>query len=361
MSLPLRDRTAISLSWNELTGAVGDSATVLPVVVAVAVLTELSLPVMLVWFGVFQVVWGLYYGVPISVEPMKAFAALVIAGTISTGELVVAGLLLAGILLALGTTRSLETVNQYVDDTVVRGVQLGVALVLLETGVDLGLSDPTLLVVAVGLVALFALLGNSGQSAFAVFVLGVVLALAETGVPTPAVPAVDAMFMLPRMTLSVQTAEAVLAQIAVTVGNAALATSVLLADYFDRDVSADQLSNSMGLMNLAAVPFGAFPMCHGSGGVAGKYAFGARTPGANLLLGAGYVLTAFLAVGVIAAYPTALLGVILVLIALQLGWTGVSKTDDLAVVAAIGVLGVLVNLGLAFVVGVLVQQLRTQL
>ncbi len=54
------------------------------------------------------------------------------------------------------------------------------------------------------------------------------------------------MFMLPTASLSVQTAEAVLAQIAVTVGNAAIATSVLLADYFDRDVSADQLSNSMG-------------------------------------------------------------------------------------------------------------------
>jgi len=361
MSLPFRGQTTVSLSWNELTGAVGDSATVLPVVVAVAVLTELSLPVMLVWFGVFQVVWGLYYGVPISVEPMKAFAALVIAGAISTGELVVAGLLLAVVLLALGTTRSLGTVNRYVDDTVVRGVQLGVALVLLETGVGLGLSDPLLVAVAVGVVAAIALLGYSGQSAFAVFVLGAGLALAETGVPTPAVPAVDAMFMLPTMTLSVRTAEAVLAQIAVTVGNAALATSVLLADYFDREVSADQLSNSMGLMNLVAVPFGAFPMCHGSGGVAGKYAFGARTSGANLILGAGYVLTAFLAVGVVAAYPTALLGVILVLIALQLGWTGVSRTDDLVVVAAIGVLGVLVNLGLAFVLGVLLQQLRARL
>ncbi len=62
------------------------------------------------------------------------------------------------------------------------------------------------------------------------------------------------------------------------------------------------------------------------------------------VLGTGYVLTAFLAVGVISAYPTALLGVILVLIAFQLGWTGVSSTDDLAVVAAIGVVGVLVNL-----------------
>ncbi len=63
-----------------------------------------------------------------------------------------------------------------------------------------------------------------------------------------------------------------------TVGNAALATSVLLADYFDRDVSADELATSMGAMNLLAVPFGAFPMCHGSGGVAGKYASGPDRP-----------------------------------------------------------------------------------
>ncbi|MFB6223735.1 MAG: putative sulfate/molybdate transporter [Haloarcula sp.] len=360
MSFPLRDETTISLSWNELTGAIGDSATVLPVVVAVAVLTELSLPVMLVWFGVFQVVWGLYYGVPVSIEPMKAFAALVIAGTISTGELVVAGLLLAAVLVALGTSRSLGTVDRYVDNTVVRGVQLGVALVLLETGIGLGLGDLRLVAAAVGVVAVLGLLGYGGQSAFAVFILGGVIALTQTGLPTPAMPPVDGMFMLPTMTLSVETAEAVIAQIAVTVGNAALATSVLLADYFDRDVSADELSTSMGLMNLAGVPFGAFPMCHGSGGVAGKYAFGARTSGANLILGTGYVLAAFLAVGVVAAYPTALLGVILVLIAVQLGWTGVSRTGERLFVVAIGVFGVLINLGLAFVLGVAIQQVRAR-
>lgn len=59
-----------------------------------------------------------------------------------------------------------------------------------------------------------------------------------------------------------------------TLGNAALATSVLLYDYFDRDISVDELSTSMDVMNPAAVPFGALPMCHGSSGVAGKYVFG---------------------------------------------------------------------------------------
>jgi len=36
-------------------------------------------------------------------------------------------------------------------------------------------------------------------------------------------------------------------------------------------------------MNLTSVPFGGFPMCHGSGGLAAQYRFGARTGGQTLL------------------------------------------------------------------------------
>nr|WP_321112514.1 putative sulfate/molybdate transporter [Halorussus salinisoli] len=58
-------------------------------------------------------------------------------------------------------------------------------------------------------------------------------------------------------------------------------------------------------MNLFAIPLGAMPMCHGSGGVAGKYAFGARTAGANVILGSIYAVAAVLAVGIVAAFPPA--------------------------------------------------------
>jgi MFS superfamily sulfate permease-like transporter len=145
-----------------------------------------------------------------------------------------------------------------------------------------------------------------------------------------------------------------------TVGNAALATAILLDLYFDREVSADQLSVSMGTMNAIAVPFGGFPMCHGSGGIAGKYAFGARTAGANVVLGVGYVLVALLAVGLVTAFPTAALGVILTLIALQLGYTSLTEAENYLLVATVGVLGVLVNLGVAFVVGIVLSQVRAQ-
>ncbi|MFB6255621.1 MAG: molybdate transporter family protein, partial [Haloplanus sp.] len=52
------------VAWGEVTGAVGDTVTVLPIVVAVAALTDLTLPHLLVGFAVFQIVWGLRYGHP---------------------------------------------------------------------------------------------------------------------------------------------------------------------------------------------------------------------------------------------------------------------------------------------------------
>lgn len=353
-----RVHDSLAFEWHEVTGAVGDSATVLPVVVAVAVLTDLSLAVMLLWFGAFQVVWGLYYGIPVSVEPMKALAALVLAGAITTGELLLAGLLLAGLLFAFGATGTISRLGASIGEPAVRGVQFGVALVLLETGLRLGVGDVWLagLAAAVALGTIAA--GYWNLSAIAVLVIGGLVAAVDAGSLTPAMPPLEA--VVPSVTVAVtpQVAEATLGQLALTVGNAALAASLLVGDYFDRDVSPDDLSLSMGLMNLVALPMGAFPMCHGSGGIAGKYAFGARTATANIVLGVGYVLLALLAVGVVAAYPLAVLGVVLALIALQLGRTGLGKTDAPATVLAVGVLALVANLGVAFVAGVVLHHVR---
>jgi len=66
-----RETVRIDLARHEVTGAIGDSITVLPLVVAISALADLSLAIVLGWFGVFQILWGLYYGAPMSVEPMK--------------------------------------------------------------------------------------------------------------------------------------------------------------------------------------------------------------------------------------------------------------------------------------------------
>ena len=361
----------IDLSIGEFTGALGDSVTVFPIVVAVAALTELSLGRLLLGFAVFQVVWGLHYGLPMSVEPMKALAALVIAGSLTAGELAVAGLLVGGVLLVVGATGTLGRITPHVGRPVVRGVQLAVGLVLLETGVGLGLGDPRLALAATAVAVGVVLAGHRRASVLVVLGLGVAIAVAETGVPAPTVPAPvpSPTVRLPstmaavtstsgavgiglpgREAVSVAAVGGTVAQLAMTVGNAAVATSLLLADYYDADVPPDELATSMGVTNLIAVPLGAMPMCHGSGGVAGKHAFGARTAGSNLVLGAAYALAAVAGVGVVAAFPLPTLGVVLALIAVELGRAGLD-TDHLPLTVGIGILGAATNVGIAFVVG----------
>ncbi|MFC6837801.1 putative sulfate/molybdate transporter [Halomarina ordinaria] len=342
---------SVEFSAGEFTGAIGDSVTVFPVVVAIAALTDLSLSHLLLWFAVFQVVWGLYYGLPVSVEPMKALAALVIAGALTASELALAGLLAGVVLLVVGWTGTLGRIEQYVGQPVIRGVQLGVGLILLETGIQLSLDGVTLALLSAGVAAVVTVAGYQQASALVVLCVGAVFTITQVGVPSPQLPAVTA--GLPRLSsVSVATLEGTVAQLAMTVGNAAVATSLLLSDYYDADVSADELSTSMGAMNLFAIPLGAMPMCHGSGGVAGKYAFGARTAGSNVILGVIYAGAAVLAVGIVAAFPLPMLGVVLGLIAIELGRAGLD-TDHLPLTLGIGLLGVVTNIGLAFVLGAL--------
>ncbi|MFC5135180.1 MULTISPECIES: putative sulfate/molybdate transporter [Haloferacaceae] len=345
------DGDSVEFSIDEFTGAIGDSVTVFPVVVAIAALTELSLTRLLLGFAAFQIVWGLHYGLPISVEPMKALAALVIAGALTASELAVAGLLAGVVLLVVGSTGTLGRIERYVGQPVIRGVQLGVGLILLETGIRLSLDGLTLALVSMGVAAVVILAGYRKASALVVLCVGVVFTVTRVGVPTPQLPAFTVGLPSPS-SVSVAALEGTVAQLAMTVGNAAVATSLLLSDYYDADVSADELSTSMGVMNLVAVPLGAMPMCHGSGGVAGKYAFGARTAGSNVVLGAIYAIAAVLAVGIVSAFPLPMLGVVLGLIAVELGRAGLD-TDHLPLTIGIGLLGVVTNIGVAFVAGAL--------
>ena len=114
-----------------------------------------------------------------------------------------------------------------------------------------------------------------------------------------------------------------LAQIPLTATNAVIATSVLVSQYWpDRRVTERQLSLNMGVMNLIFPFFGGMPLCHGAGGLAGQYYFGARTGGANLIEGVteislGLFLGASIA-ALFAAFPLAIVGAMMFLVGVEL-------------------------------------------
>lgn len=336
----------------ETTGALGDSVTVLPVLAALGALTPMAVAPALALFGAFQVVWGARYRLPMSVEPMKALAGLAIAGSLTVGEFAAAGLLAGAVLLVAGALGALDRVAAVVGEPVVRGVQLGVGLVLARAGVGLAAADPVVAAAAVGVVVMAAALGRVRASVLALVGAGAAWALVA-GDPAVALPA----FGLPALALTDTALEATAAQLAMTVGNAAVATSLLCADLYDADVSPDNLATSMGVTTLAAVPLGGVPMCHGSGGLAGKYAYGARTALANVVLGGLYVAAALVATGsVVAAFPTAVLGVLLVGVAAQLASASLAS-DRRWLTAGVGAASLAVGVGFAFIAGAAVHLL----
>ncbi len=64
---------------KELAGSIGDYGTILPIVFGVAVVTNVNLAHILLFFSLWYIISGLYFRLPVPIEPMKAIGAIVIA------------------------------------------------------------------------------------------------------------------------------------------------------------------------------------------------------------------------------------------------------------------------------------------
>ncbi|MBC7447958.1 MAG: transporter [Hymenobacteraceae bacterium] len=316
---------------NELAGAFGDLGTDLPLLIGVIAASGLDPAGVLVMFGVMQVFSGLWYGLPMPVQPLKAFAALVIAQKLPGRVIFGGGLAIGGTMLLLTLTGLIDQLARLVPKPVVRGIQLGLALQLTTLALREyvpadGLGGYAL--AAVAFVLTVALLGNRRwPAALLVVALGIAYGLVfkldfataqqALGVRLPAwhVPAVA----------DILTGAVLLAlpQIPLSLGNSILATRQVVQDHFpDRPLTVRQISLTYALMNLVNPFFGGFPVCHGSGGLVGHYAFGARTGGSVVLYGGLFLtLGLFFSQGfqqLVQVFPLPILGVLLFFEALTL-------------------------------------------
>ena len=93
-----------------------------------------------------------------------------------------------------------------------------------------------------------------------------------------------------------------LPQVPTTLLNSCIAVCQLADDLYPHratGVNVRSVSISVGLVNVLFCWFGALPMCHGSGGLAGQYRFGARTNLAVLVLGVAKLALGLLALSLI--------------------------------------------------------------
>ena len=108
-----------------------------------------------------------------------------------------------------------------------------------------------------------------------------------------------------------------LPQIPLSLGNSVLATKLVAADLFPErpPLTIKKIGFTYAGMNIISALFSGVPVCHGSGGMAGHYTFGARTGGSVIIAGLGLLTIGVLFGGsfgeVALIFPKPMLGVLL--------------------------------------------------
>lgn len=250
----------------------------------------------LVGAGALYVAAGLYFKVPVPVQPVKAAATIAIARGLSPGTLSAAGLLLGVVLMALGTTGASRVVARVFAPPIVRGVQLSVGLMLVRASAHLApASSPATLWIgaAIALVLFAASIRRARMPvALLVVVAGAVWSVA-TGAhigwhPSLWHPHIDAVSLRPSVLWPAFTM-LVIPQLPLTFGNAISALVDVERREFGahaRRVTPGAVSMSCGVANVVAGALGGMPMCHGSGGLTAHVRAGARTARMNVMIGA---------------------------------------------------------------------------
>ena len=144
-----------------------------------------------------------------------------------------------------------------------------------------------------------------------------------------------------------------------------IAVCALSWDLFPkRGVGTREVSISVGLMNLIGCWFGAMPMCHGTGGLAGQYRFGARTGGSVVFLGVVKILLGVFLGGaaftILASYPISVLGVLLVFSGMELALVTKdikTRTDSFIMIITTAAIIALASIVIGFVAGLVLSYL----
>jgi MFS superfamily sulfate permease-like transporter len=363
-----RNLAAARLDRHEVAGSLGDLGTFLPLLVGMAAENGLSFAAALFFAGLFNVVTGLTFAVPMAVQPMKAIAAVALTEGLTAAQIVAAGASVSLVVLVLGLTGLIDVLNRAIPRSVVRGLQLALGLSLLMKGLGMVAGTGTPLgpdSYATGTLAalvVLALFSRRVPAALLLFVAGVALAVWKDpgllgslrvglSLPSWAPPAWS--------DFTGSFARAALPQIPLTTLNSVVAVCALSLDLFpERPVTPRRVATSVGLMNLVGVWFGAMPMCHGAGGLAGQYRFGARTNGSILFLGAAKMAVAVLfgtsLMALCRGFPASVLGVMLAFSGMELALVCRDQTargDAFAMLLTAGACLGLGNIALGFGLG----------
>ncbi|CAK8570064.1 unnamed protein product [Lathyrus sativus] len=414
----LKNNLIFRSKWAELNGAMGDLGTYIPIILALTLAKDLNLGTTLIFNGVYNILTGVLYGIPMPVQPMKSIAAAALSDKeFNVPEIMTAGILTGGVLLVLGITGLMQLVYKLIPLSVVRGIQLAQGLSFAITAVkyvrkvqDLpkskalgprpwfGLDGLVLAIVCACFIVIVNGAGEKSRgccgapedgcldetesgrkskmnklrkvvfslpSAFLVFVLGIVLVFIRRHEVVHEIkfgPSSIEVMKFTKQAWKKGFIKGAVPQLPLSILNSVIAVCKLSTDLFpEKEFSVTSISVTVGLMNLVGSWFGAMPTCHGAGGLAGQYKFGGRSGGCVALLGAaklilGLVLGTSLA-HILKMFPVGILGVLLLFAGIELAMCARdmnSKEDSFVALICTAVSLVGSSAALGFLVGMIV-------
>ncbi len=319
---------AFRFDLRELAGSMGDLGTLIPLAVGYIVVCGLNPAGIFIMMGLANIVLGLVYQIPVPVQPMKVIAVAAIAQQWSPSMVYACGFAMGVIWLIFTATGIIDQAGKFVPHSVVRGIQvaLGVLLAVKALKMVSGLGSTWwLLGIFFAIIMLLLRRNRYAPSAIVLMILGVAVMVVKgqfhgVGSPGLNVPTLT-IFSFKEIWETLLLAG--FAQIPLTATNAVISVASLTRTYWpDKPIKEKRFALNMGIMNAIFPFFGGMPVCHGAGGLAGQYYFGARTGGAKIMEGmiqlfAGLFLATSIA-KVFAVFPLAIIGVMLFLVGIEL-------------------------------------------
>jgi len=356
---------SFEFNLRELAGSMGDFGTLFPLAIGYIAVCGLNPAGFLVMMGVANIVTGLLYRLPIPIEPMKVLAVVAIAQHWEPSMVYASGFGMGIVWTVFALIGVMKWIAKVTPDSVIRGIQVALGIILAIEAIKM---ISTWWIIGVLSIITGLVLGRNryAPAAIVLMALGLVIMI------------VKGQFNLvepPRLTLPIITGfsprevwqsflQAGFAQIPLTATNAVIATSALIKSYWpEKPVSESRLSLNMGIMNLILPFFGGMPLCHGAGGLAGQYYFGARTGGANIIEGLieiamGLFLAGSIA-GLFSVFPVAIIGAMMFLVGVELVKfaRGIHWDTDIIPMGTTLIVSLLTNMAYGFLSGFVVYYL----
>eukprot|EP01025_Chloroclados_australasicus_P001724 TRINITY_DN10426_c0_g2_i5.p1 TRINITY_DN10426_c0_g2~~TRINITY_DN10426_c0_g2_i5.p1 ORF type:complete len:447 (+),score=24.04 TRINITY_DN10426_c0_g2_i5:115-1455(+) len=350
------------LNLTEVSGALGDLGTFLPLLIGLVVQSGLEFGTTLIGTGLYNIITGLQFEIPMPVQPMKTISAIALSeDSLTVTQICLAGIMVSTVVFFLGVTRLIVIISKLIPLCIVRGMQLGLGISLGRKGLVMALQDDDedwagigkiimgSLTIAFILVTTLppkdenqvAVQSSQSQSptlqqerptencckrkgcfptALLVVGFGLIYTLITHRDATsnltigPSMP--RSIFPITREDVRIAAIRAALPQLPLTLLNSVVSVCKLSEDLFpEKPAGTAAVSVSVGLMNMVGGWVGVMPSCHGAGGLAAQVKFGARTGMAVVFLGVVKLVLGFFfgssLFSLFQQFPSALLGAML--------------------------------------------------